>query len=61
MDEWIRVPTTSGETLIKYNSICAITQTDEFYDIHLKSGSIFTTTIKNMEDILNNISEIIIT
>ncbi len=61
MDEWIRVPTTSGETLINYNSISAITLTDEFCDIHLKSGSIFTTTIKNMEDILNNMSEIIIT
>jgi len=61
MNEWLRIPTTSGETLINFNSISAITLTDESCNIHLESGSIFTTTIKNMEDILTNISEIIIT
>ncbi len=61
MNEWLRIPTTSGETLINFNSISAITLTEESCDIHLESGSIFTTTIKNIEDILTNISEIIIT
>ena len=51
MNEWLRIPTTSGETLINFNSISAITLTEESCDIHLESGSIFTTTIKNIEEI----------
>ena len=61
MNEWIRVPTQSGETMINYNSISAITMANETCDIHLVSGTIFTTTMTNMESILNNISQIIIT
>jgi|TARA_R110002020_G_scaffold475894_1_gene713824 hypothetical protein len=61
MDEWITIPTSSGETMINYNSISAITIAGNSCDIHLVSGTIFTTPMKNMESILSNMSQIIIT
>ena len=59
MDEWITIPTSSGET--NYNSISAITITGNSCDIHLVSGTIFTTGVVHMESILSKISPIIIT
>lgn len=61
MDEWITIPTSSGETMINYNSISAITITGNSCDIHLVSGTIFTTGVVHMESILSKISPIIIT
>ena len=61
MNEWITIPTSSGKTMINYNSISAITMADKTCDIHLVSGTIFTTPLKHMESILSDISPIIIT
>ncbi len=61
MDEWITIPTSSGKTMINYNSISAITMAGNTCDIHLMSGTIFTTSMKDMESILSKMSQIIIT
>jgi hypothetical protein len=60
MAEWLKVPTSSGETLIKYDSVCAITIVGESCDIHMNSGTIFTTSYKNIESIFSELAEIMI-
>ena len=51
---WRRVQTESGMTYIDINEVVAVTKKEHDYDIHMASGTIFTTPhlMPFMEDLM---------